>query len=258
VKPGAILVLAREPSPGRVKTRLSPPLSPDSAARLYEAFLEDVLERAGRVPGVEVILLSEEERADAPRLVAIARAAGVPFSSQRGADLGARLRAGLAEALSEPRPHAIALGADHPTLPAALLGEMAARLAGGAAAAIIPSEDGGYCAIGFRSPLADVFTAIPWSTPRVLEATLDALRRHGIAPALLPAWRDIDTPSDLARLASEIAALDPGHEDFPTATARVLRATLVRREPRGSEAGTGSVVGGATPRISPIPKGVDP
>ncbi len=236
---GAILVFAREPTPGRVKTRLTPPLSPEGAARLYEAFVEDVVERAGRVPGADVVLLGDEARAGAPRLAALARAAGVTYAPQRGADLGARLRAGLAETLSAPRPYAIALGADHPTIPAALLGEMAARLAAGAAAAVIPSEDGGYCAIGFRSPLPDAFTAIPWSTPRVLEATLDALRRQGVAPALLTAWRDVDTPPDLARLANEIAALDPGDGDFPAATARALRAARIGAEPRGPAAGTG-------------------
>ena len=257
MKAGAILVFGREPAPGRVKTRLVPPLSPEDAARLYEAFLQDVLERAGRVVGVDVILLGEGARNESPRLDSLARAAGVPFRAQRGADLGERLRAGLADTLLEPRPYAIALGGDHPNLPMALLGEMSARLERGAAAALIPSEDGGYCAIGLRSPTLDPFTGIPWSTAKVLDATLDSLHRSGIEPVLLPAWYDVDTLSDLERLARETATMDPDHGDFPAATARVLLAMRLQPARRGGQPGTVSGVGGATPRVSPIPKGVD-
>lgn len=228
---GAFLLFAKEPEPGRVKTRLVPPLTPLQAARLYEAFLDDLLGKLGRFGELDTLLLTDPAPANAPRLGELAARRRVPMRAQQGTDLGARLHHAFAHAAAEGRPFSIAVGGDHPTLPRASLAAMIAHLdpAGtgldrDARAALLPSDDGGYCAIGLRRPCAETFDAIPWSTPAVLGETLKAFDRKGIAPLLLPAWYDVDTGEDLARLGDEIAGAEPGAADFPHASAGVLRS----------------------------------
>lgn len=198
-----VLVFSKPARPGRVKTRLIGELSPRQAAELHDAFLGDLWERlsAGDFElRVGWALAAGEEMPSDPG----------PGFVQRGADLGERLFHGLADAAARHRWVA-AIGSDHPDLPLARVEEAFARLAAGAGAVLGPAADGGYylVALAAEALTPDLFRDIPWSSGEVLERTLERCRERGIATTLLPEAADVDTPSDLARLARALAAPAP-------------------------------------------------
>jgi rSAM/selenodomain-associated transferase 1 len=231
-----LLLFARVPESGRVKTRLLERLTADGAAELYRAFLEDA-GRAYLAPGRwESVLCAEPSPRD-PRLVPLFPE---PWrgEAQQGGDLGDRLRRAFEREFARGSPAVLAVGSDHPSLPRGRLVTAFAELAGGTRAVLVPAEDGGYCVIGLAAGVAvrEVFRGIPWSTSNVLATTLDRLEGLGLRPRLLPAAYDVDRPEDVDRLRLDLARRDPGEEDFPVATARALR---VGAGPAGPARGAG-------------------
>jgi len=216
------LVLYTKPAvPGRVKTRLLPALSPEAAAALHRAFLDDVAgrllaaEAAGALELWSAWALAAEE--------AVPPGPGRAFR-QEGRDLGERLFRGLSLAAAGAgagRADAVAaLGSDHPTIAVETVAEAFDRVAAGADVALGPSRDGGYYLIalaarpegGLRRGL---FEGIDWSTHRVRAQTLERAAALGLRVELLPEGEDVDTPDDLRRLAEalverpDVAALCP-------------------------------------------------
>lgn len=218
----SLLLFARTPEPGRVKTRLVPPLSEGEAHRLYLAFLEDAA-AISIAPGRWRCVLEADPDPDDPALAALFPA---PWRRRKQApgDLGERLAAAFEREFSSGAPSAVAVGSDHPALERRLLEEAFARLALGSDAAIIPAEDGGYCAIGLTAgvPVREVFFEIPWSTSFVLSATRKRLAALGLEEAVLEPAYDVDRPEDLDRLRRDLARRDPEGRDYPRATARLL------------------------------------
>lgn len=217
-----LVLFARAPVAGRVKTRLAPLLTAEGAARLYRAFLEDAARAWIRPEGWESVLQAEGDPDDED----LARLFAPPWRRARQAagDLGARLTAAFSREFAEGAPAVLAVGSDHPELPRERLIEAFAALEHGRRAVLVPAEDGGYCAIGLdRSvPVAEVFRDIPWSSGGVLSATLDRLAAVGAPALVLSASYDVDRPEDLARLRRDLAARDPQSRDYPRATARAL------------------------------------
>lgn len=207
---------------GRVKTRLVPPLSEIEALRLYVAFLEDaaaIYPESGRWEAV----LDAEPDPDDP---ALARLFGSPWTRRRQAagPLGERLAASFEREFSLGSPAAVAVGSDHPALERRLVEEAFSRLSRGADAAVIPAEDGGYCAIGLaaRVRVREIFRDIPWSSPSVLPATRERMSALGLDVTFLEPAYDVDRPEDLARLRRDLAGRDPAGRYYPRATARAL------------------------------------
>lgn len=221
--PDTLVLFARAPQPGHVKTRLAPLLGREGAARLYRAFLEDAARTYVRGRDWTPVLAADPS-ADHPLLTVLF---GPPWrrEAQAEGDLGSRLTAAFRDEAALGASAILAVGSDHPALPRGHLLEMFRALKSGKEAAIIPAEDGGYCAIGLTREIAPekVFEAIPWSTPAVLEATLDRLAGLGASVSVLDSFYDVDRPEDVGRLARDLASRDPGGEDFPTATARALK-----------------------------------
>jgi uncharacterized protein len=204
-----LAIMAKVPMPGEVKTRLCPPLTPDQAAGLARCFLQDRVEQiAGIETAAPIVAFAPAERADALRRLLPGRVRLVP---QSGADLGARLDRVLTDLLAEGAPGAIAVDADSPSLPTAFLRQACADLLDGTAEVVLgPCEDGGYYLIGLRAPAPELFRAMPWSTPAVLEETLARVRRLGRRLVLLPPWFDVDRGEDLTRLRAGVAAASAG------------------------------------------------
>jgi len=217
----ALCIMAKAPEPGQVKTRLCPPLSPEDAAELYRCFLVDKIAQAREVTGAELAL------AYAPALAAAlfeALAPGFTLLAQRGADLTARIVAVCDELFRIGYDAAILIDSDTPTLPTERLESAVAVMSHGAHDLVLgPSEDGGYYLIGLRRPHPGLFEGMRWSTPTVLEETLRRARALGLSSARLPAWYDVDTPADLARLRAELAA---GSGGGPRHTRRFLLERL--------------------------------
>ena len=216
--PGDALVLyARVPRRGQVKTRMTPWLSADEAFRLHLALLEDSLAllRAGAAAaGATPCLAFSEPWAPAgggEGFAALAAAAtGLARLPQRGGDFGERLRDTFTTLAAAGRRHVVVIGCDSPTLPPAILRSAFAALRQEAEVVLGPAADGGYYLVGAARPVPEIFTGIPWGTDRVLEATLRALDRAAVRAFLLPPWYDVDLPADLDRLRADLGPPSPG------------------------------------------------
>jgi rSAM/selenodomain-associated transferase 1 len=202
--PGVVYVVAKAPRGGVAKTRLCPPLLPDQAARLAEAFLLDTVDtvrRAGLPP--RVICRDRAERAY------LAPVAGVHVEAQDGAGLGDALECAFRRGLDDGFPVVAVLGADSPTLPAAMLEQAFRAVAAGADVALGPSEDGGYYLLVARALHPSLFRNMPWSTSAVAKLTLRRCRAAGLRVHVLPLWYDVDDPAALVRLRRDLASATP-------------------------------------------------
>ena len=189
-----MLVLAKEPVPGRVKTRLCPPCSHVEAAALAEAALADTLEAVVRC-GAGRRLLALEGR-PGPWLPA-----GFEVFSQRGTGLDER----LAAAWEQAGGAGLQIGMDTPQVTAELLDECLGCLEEpGCTAALGRANDGGWWAIGLRRPDPAVFLGVPMSTGLTGAAQEHRLRDLGHDPARLPCLRDVDYLDDAVTVACEI------------------------------------------------------
>ncbi len=200
--PNALLVIAKQPAPGRTKTRLTPPLSPEQAAALYECFLRDTLNLVRRLPGVTpaIAYLPADARAYFAELAPDFR-----LVLQDGRSLGERLDNALTHFLAAGYRQVAIINSDAPTLP---LGHLAAAfdaLAAGADVVLGPSDDGGYYLIGLKRPAPRLLREVQMSTPTVLADTLALAAEEGLCVELLPSWYDVDDAESLARLRHELA-----------------------------------------------------
>lgn len=201
-----VVVLAKHPIPGAVKTRLAAAIGAEPACRLYRAFILDL---AGRLADSALPVTWAFWPPDAPFAALVAPAPCLP---QVAGDLGARLDAAMRACFAQRRVPVIALGADAPQLEIERLHEAAAALAGGADVVLGPALDGGYYLIALGAPDAHVFSGIPWGTGGVLEATLARARERGLRVRLLPPTFDVD---EVAGLTALRALVDAGAVDLP-------------------------------------------
>ncbi len=217
----AIAVMAKAPQPGRVKTRLVPPLTPDQAMRMSAAFLRDITENialAGRAapidgwiayapdgdaglfggllaPGTQ-LLLADGSAPD-----------GEPPMPVGVEGFGRCLLQATRDLLALGYRAACVLNADSPTLPTSLLVRLASELlAPGERVVLGPAEDGGYYVLGMQSAHARLFSGIAWSTEFVADQTRDRARASGLELVELPDWYDVDDREALGRLLRELAA----------------------------------------------------
>jgi rSAM/selenodomain-associated transferase 1 len=215
-----IAVFVKAPVPGKVKTRLCPPLSAEQAAALYAAFVADTLDVVRGVAGARAAVCYDGAEGFAD-LRWLPDDPGLPLFAQRGADLGARLKACFAELFSAGAGKAVAIGSDTPHLGADAL-RAALALLDRRDLVLGPATDGGYYLIGLNAPADFLFEGIPWSTPRVFAETVRRAERRGLRVGLLPELFDVDTAADLRALeAAEPASRAP-------ASRRVLRTLRAR------------------------------
>lgn len=195
--------MAKAPVPGRVKTRLVPPLSNTEAADLYRCLLLDKMLQVGRLHGVDLYVAYTPVAARTLMREVVPRA--ITLIRQVGADLGDRLHRLSTSLLERGHLGALLLDSDTPTLPALYLVEAIARLQDEATDLVLgPAEDGGYYLIGLKRPRRALFAGIPWSSSSVLAETLRRASASRLVVATLPTWYDVDTPEDLDRLREEL------------------------------------------------------
>jgi rSAM/selenodomain-associated transferase 1 len=187
-----VIVMAKAPMPGQVKTRLVAALGADGSARLARRMLDETLHQA-RAAGIGDVELCCAP--DASHDAFAAHAASVQLSVQGDGDLGARMARALERAL-RASDAAILVGTDAPALDAAVL-RTARDALRGHDAVFVPAADGGYVLIGLRAPTPALLDAMPWSTPRVMDETRARLARLGLRHAELPTLHDVDEPADL-------------------------------------------------------------
>jgi hypothetical protein len=203
----ALVVFAKAPVAGQVKTRLFSTLTPEQATALYVCFLQDTfaLMEAVQAEREELALVLCYAPADEIKAFEVADLDGCLLLAQRGEDLGARLR-NCYDDLFEAGFHSIViLGADSPTLPDEFVLEAFARLQE-TPVVIGPTADGGYYLIGLTRACPALFANLAWSTTTVLAQTQARAAAAGLSWSLLPEWYDIDTPEDLNHLREQLAA----------------------------------------------------
>ena len=200
-----VLVVAKAPVPGRAKTRLAAAIGPEGAAALARAMLLDTLDGCRSEVGSVGVLCA---KGDDVELLAELAGPGAPIVVQEGTGLGDALRTGVRHVLARGGP-ALLVSSDIPGIPPGALRRALESLAGGVDVVLGPCHDGGYWLLGVREQHPGLFDGIPWSTERVLEATLARCRELSLEARLLELWRDVDTPDDLAALAGRLETL-PG------------------------------------------------
>lgn len=205
----SLIIMAKRPVPGQVKTRLCPPLMPDRAAAFGAAFLHDTCAMAQSAAAAEVILAC----APPPEEAWFADAfPSIPRISQRGADLGERLQNAVEEVCKRGSGSCVVIGSDSPDLPEAhLKTAFAALRAEGRRWDLVlgPAEDGGYYLIGLNRPEPRLFEEIAWSTDRVFAQTRARAQALGLRAFLLPSWPDVDTIEGLCLLRRRLAGASP-------------------------------------------------
>jgi rSAM/selenodomain-associated transferase 1 len=189
-----LVVMAKYPRPGQVKTRLARSFGDAAACRLYEAFLADIARRfSGRT--FALLWAVDPPRADLSAVVG----APAPCIDQIGAGLGERMRHCFERIFADGARRVVMIGADVPHVPDATVAAAFAALEDHDAT-LAPSPDGGYCLVGLRRPF-DLFTSIEMSTPRVFAETRALIEQDGLRLRVLPECFDIDEPEDLDALA---------------------------------------------------------
>ncbi|MEJ2201220.1 MAG: TIGR04282 family arsenosugar biosynthesis glycosyltransferase [Desulfuromonadaceae bacterium] len=186
-------LFAKEPFPGRVKTRLCPPLSPTEAAALYAACLQETVATLNGGPFALTLFFSGREdffRTNFPELKRVPQTEG---------DLGRRLEQALAGLFAQGHETAALIGSDSPDLPLARV-EAALAALNRVDCVTIPAADGGYVLIGTRRNRPELFRNMPWSTPRLLAATRQRAVSLGLSYHELSPWEDIDDLPSLQRL----------------------------------------------------------
>jgi uncharacterized protein len=182
-----VLVLAKAPEPGRVKTRLCPPCTPSQAAAIAAAALADTLQAAA---GADRVVLALDGRMRPPPGITVVR--------QRGNGLGDRI--GAAFLAAGPGP-ILQIGMDTPQAHARLLESCLSEL-DSVDAVLGPAEDGGWWALGLHDPRhAGLLRGVPMSTPDTGRRTLAALRGAGLRVRMLPRLRDVDEWADALAVA---------------------------------------------------------
>lgn len=217
-----LVIFARAPEPGRVKTRLVPAVGAAAAARLHAAFVDDTCAMSRGLADRRVLAVAGD--GDDRFLRALADREGIAAVAQADGDLGDRMHAALAAALAAGADAALVIGTDAPALPRRLLARAVDELAR-AEVVLGPAADGGYWTIGLRAPRPELFRGVAWGTPSVLAETRARLAALALPHVLLDEHWDVDTPADLARLAASLAA-DPDPRLAP-ATRAALGALML-------------------------------
>ncbi len=192
-----VLVFAKAPIPGLVKTRLIPALGLAGAAGLARRLLEHTLKQA-LAAGLGAVELCASPGFTAPEWASYPLPPGVETSDQGDGDLGARL-AGAARRNLEKDERVLLIGTDCPALSAHHLHAAAAAL-DDHDAALYPALDGGYTLLGLRVYHPRLFADIPWSTAQVADLTRTRIQTLGLTVWVGEELPDIDEPPDLIHL----------------------------------------------------------
>jgi len=186
-----VIVFAKAPIPGRVKTRLDGMLDPAAASELHCALVRDALEMLQSLSREADVDLCTDIETDAWAEVRITR------SLQGEGDLGQQMYRALDKALADGRTQVMIIGSDSPGLPPT---HIQGLLHSSADVALGPTEDGGYYAISCCKIAPSMFKEVRWSTPDTLADTKSAVQECGLSLEIGAPWFDVDRPVDLHRL----------------------------------------------------------
>lgn len=241
MKTVGISVICKTPEPGKSKTRLSPPLSPEQCASISACFIRDLArniqalcDRRGFTGYAVYTPVGSEEK--------LRRLIPDEFGliPQCGGDLGARLLQGTKDILARGHDAAFILSSDSPTLPMDVLETAIDRLFAQDCVVLGPAIDGGYTFIGLSHPHERLFQDIPWSTDQVHRLTVERAGEISLPVFNASEWYDVDEASTLALLQSELCGDGlpsglSGHAPMPAPATQAYLATLrIATQERGA------------------------
>ncbi len=196
---GAVVVMAKAPREGFVKTRLAGAYAPRDVVRLSECMLLDTLALVQALSRVQVaVMCPSEDVAD----IGARLPAGVQVVGQRGDGLAAALVSVFERFVPDFR-RVVAIDSDSPHLPLAIVESAFERLEAHDVV-VGPTEDGGYYLVGASAMHPRIFDAAPLGTRNARDALLENARALGLSVAFTEPWYDVDLPADLRRLAAEL------------------------------------------------------
>ena len=202
----ALVLMAKAPREGEVKTRLFGALSPGEAKQLYIAFLSDtfaLMEEVMEEREELSLALCYTPEGEEEAFEEVERE-GSLMIPQRGENLGERLTNCFTDLFAIGFQSVVVIGADSPTLPGAYVFDAFECFETDDDVVIGPTEDGGYYLVGMRKLHRRIFEDIPWGGDGTLAATIDRAREAELDLVLLPEWHDVDTPEDFERLKREL------------------------------------------------------
>jgi len=191
-KDNAVILFARDPILGQVKTRLSPTLDDETILKLYTCFVEDSLEKIRQVDNVKCFVgISPDNHSGFFEGI---ESLGMNLFTQQGKDLGDKMRQAFVDRFAEGYKKVVIIGSDSPSLPVSYINK---ALASEKDLVLGPSTDGGYYLIAMSGKVSEVFSGVAWGTKHVLDETLKKLKGARASLELLPIWYDVDSPDDL-------------------------------------------------------------
>lgn len=194
----ALIVFAKQPIAGKVKTRLTTVLSPEEAAELYRCMLIDTLSKVKQLEGVDIYLFFEGNGDAASYFATIA--AGMETVPQRGNNLGERMMDAFQRTFEHGYESVAIIGTDSPDLHVSFIEEAFLSLEDARLDAVFgPSEDGGYYLLALKRLHAELFQGIGWSSQAVLRESVATAEKVGMRTMMLSFWHDVDTVADLHR-----------------------------------------------------------
>lgn len=190
-----VVIFAKQPVAGQVKTRLTPPLSSQQAAVFYAFSQADTVHRLASIDTYQTILCYSGARD-----YFNGRYPNLELISQGEGDLGCRLQRMVAEQFMSGGKRVCVIGTDSPDLPVDWIADVFEQLRS-TDVVVIPADDGGYVLLGTRLPCAELFVDIDWSSAQVLSQTRQRASAAGYSYKELYRWQDVDDIADLRNFA---------------------------------------------------------
>lgn len=195
----AVILFARDPVLGQVKTRLSSSFDDETILKLYICFVEDSLEKIRQVGNADCFVgVSPENHSG---FFNGTESSGMSLFVQQGKDLGDKMRQAFVDRFAEGYKKVVIIGSDSPSLPVSYIEK---ALASEKDLVLGPSTDGGYYLIAMAGRVSEVFGGVAWGTEKVLDETLKNINEANVSLELLPVWYDVDFPEDLQFLKTHL------------------------------------------------------
>jgi uncharacterized protein len=217
----ALILFARDPILGKVKTRLSPFLEEDVILKLYTCFLQDSLDNIRQVENVDRfvgVAPSNESGFFNGKL-----GSDIRMFVQEGENLGDKMRRANQDRFAEGYERVVIIGSDSPLLPVPYIYQ---AFGSDKDMVLGPSTDGGYYLIGMRGKVVEVFKDVTWGTEMVLQETCERLVQNGASLGLLPVWYDVDTPEDLKFFKTHMDLIEQAGLGASSETKKLLNEIL--------------------------------
>jgi uncharacterized protein len=217
-KSNALILFARTPRIGKVKTRLNPKLPQETILKLYTRFLNDSIEKISRIVESDHFIAGFPKE-DLAYFDKVSQERNISVFPQSGSDLGGKMRNAFDDRFNEGYEKVVIIGSDSPSLPVENI-QMAFRSEKDIV--IGPSADSGYYLIGMNRKRIEVFEGVSWGSDVVLHETLEKIQYARASLELLPVWYDVDEFQDLALLKTHVKCLSYSGQDFPKETLEFL------------------------------------